>query len=204
MNAPTTADGASTSPAAAANTSTEVVSTASLAHAFGVSADDVAAFIDGASIPSTSASSTYTLDTATLSTGSNAQRATRAGLTGLGITFTAAGVPDFSAIVKAGGKVTGCLPPDGQSSVIWSISGVSTTVQYAVEIDKGDGSAPIYLKGVNVSTDAAATKAQRKDALVCAAKLMAQMPSTLDEVRTRCWAGQSEWITPQRSIDITA
>ena len=119
-----------------------------------------------------------------------------------GVTFDQDGVPDFSAITKAGGKVTGALPPDGQS--VWTINfNGRRIVQYAVEIDRGDGSKPVLLKGVNVNCDSSVSRAGRQDALADAAKIFADLPNSLEEVRARCWGGRSPWTAPQRSIDVT-
>ena len=120
-----------------------------------------------------------------------------------GVTFDEEGVPDFSAIVKAGGKVTAAIPPGGNSVVIWSVDG-RRTVQYAVEIDRGDCSPPFLLKGVSVNGKPVIDRAGDADALACVAKMFADMPDSLAEVRARCWAGRSPWTEPQRSIDVRA
>ncbi|WP_328291217.1 hypothetical protein OG218_00350 [Kineococcus sp. NBC_00420] len=135
--------------------------------------------------------------------GSNATAGTLPSPALAGVTFDQDGIPDFSAIVKAGGKVTGALPPDGQS--VWTINfNGRRIVQYAVEIDRGDGSKPVLLKGVNVNCDSSVDRAGRQDALVDAAKMFAAMPNSLEEVRTRCWGGRSPWTAPQRSVDVRA
>lgn len=136
-------------------------------------------------------------------TGSNAAAGALPSPTLTGVTFDKDGIPDFSAIIAAGGKVTGALAPDGQSVFSVGCDG-RLTVQYAVEIDRGDGSAPVLLKGVNVTVDGSVDRAGRADALACAAKMFAAMPNSLEEVRARCWAGRSAWTAPQRSIDMTA
>lgn len=123
-----------------------------------------------------------------------------------GVTFDEDGVPDFSAITKAGGTVTAAIPPGGNSVVTYSVDG-RLTVQYAVEIDRGDGSPPFLLKGVSVNGKPVingADRAGNADALACAAKMFADMPSSLAEVRARCWAERTPWTAPQRSIDTKA
>lgn len=120
-----------------------------------------------------------------------------------GVTFDQDGVPDFSAITKAGGKVTGALPPDGQSVFIQGFDD-RLVVQYAVEIDRGDGSKPVLLKGVSVNGQPGIDRAGRADALACAAKMFAAMPDSLAEIRARCWNGRSSWTAPQRSLDVRA
>ena len=94
------------------------------------------------------------------------------------------GSPDFDAIIAAGGKVTGALPGGYTKMTICDGRGSEPTVVYAAEVDRGDGSAPTFLKGVEINSDGS-SPTKDLELLEWAVGFFNGLPNSLSEARAR-------------------
>ncbi|MDP9433977.1 MAG: hypothetical protein M3P93_01740 [Actinomycetota bacterium] len=123
---------------------------------------------------------------------------------GLGLALAEDGTPDFDRIVAGGGKVTGALPPLGAATQLFNVDG-RITVLYAAEVDRGDGSPPVFIKGADLRADGSATRGGRRDQVVAATRFLQQPPNNLSEARALCRDGLRAWPSQvSRSVDIYA
>ena len=130
----------------------------------------------------------------------------------LGLPMTTYGAPDFAAIVAAGGKVTGAIPPDGGACVVYC-GDRGTTTYYAAEVDRGDGSPPFFVKGGDMSGSASSDSLiasvgikDRTDQLKAFLDYISALPNSLAAARRQSIGGRLDWLTgrPATFIDVQA
>lgn len=126
--------------------------------------------------------------------------------------MTTYGAPDFAAIVAAGGKVTGAIPPDGGACVVY-VGDHGNTTYYAAEVDLGDGSPPFFVKGGDMSGSASSDSPSasgdikaRTDQLKAFLDYISGLPNSLAAALAQSPGGLLDWSTgrPATSIDFLA
>jgi hypothetical protein len=90
------------------------------------------------------------------------------------------GAPDFDAITASGGTVKGAIPPLGLPKVT-IVDDRGQTTFYAAEIDKGDGSAPTYVKGANVRAGSSNKQSDNFEMAATALQYFTKLPNSMAE-----------------------
>jgi hypothetical protein len=120
--------------------------------------------------------------------------------------MTKQGIPDFESIVDHGGTVTGALPGGVVMDTI-NVDG-KITVLYAAQIDKGDGSTPVFVKGIDLSDGSNETAKDRQADLRAITAAFHSLPNNLDEARRQNPDGLLTWVADHTasttSIDLHA
>lgn len=101
-----------------------------------------------------------------------------------GLPMSPDGAPDFAKIEAAGGKVTGAIPPAGDSEITYIMDG-HTTTYYAAEVDLGDGSKPKYVKGLVANSDGSSSPADNYKYLQAVLGIFANLPNSMVDARAR-------------------
>lgn len=124
-----------------------------------------------------------------------------ASVASLGLPTSNNGAPDFSEIVANGGTVTGALPPAGYTSGTYVVNGTTTTV-YAAQVDRGDGSAPVFVKGADIRSDSGSKQEERAATLQAVVQYLQQLPNNLQQARLQCYGGLQKLPTASLSVNL--
>ena len=149
-----------------------------VARAIGVPVDALRAFVLGG------------VRLSVASTGSNALDSASSAFQQAKVPMTSGGLPDFDAIVAAGGSVKGAIPPDG-SPMVQNVNQYGNVIEYAAIVDLGDGSPPFLLKGGDAQAASTASAGNREQLLSVLQYVLAELPKNLEQAQQ--WSEANNW-----------